>query len=96
MTPGDPIEDYAGRLRKSLVGFSVSEREEIVEEIRTHVHDRVASGLSVDDTLARLGTPEDLAKNYRSGALVRRAKSSFSPWTILKATFRWGMTGVQG
>ena len=97
MTPDDPIEVYIARLRKALSGFSVGEREDIVEEIRTHIVDRVAeSGLTVEETLARLGPAEELAKDYRSGALVRRARSSFSPWTILRATFRWAMTGVHG
>jgi len=97
MTPDDPIEVYIARLRKALSGFGVTEREDIVEEIRTHIVDRVAeSGLTVEDTLARLGPAEELAKDYRSGALVRRARSSFSPWTVLRATLRWAMTGVHG
>jgi len=97
MNPHDPIELYIARLRKSLPGFSVGEREDIVEEIRAHIVDRVAdSGLTVEETLARLGPAEELAKDYQSGALVRRARHSFSPWIILKATFRWAMTGVHG
>src|SRR5947209_8240728 len=97
MNPADPIELYVGRLRKSLSGFSVREREDILEEIHAHIVDRVADcGLSIEETLARLGSPEELAKDYQSGALVRRARNSFSPWTMLKATFRWAMTGVHG
>ncbi len=97
MTPDDPIEVYVARLRKALAGLSVAEREDIVEEIRTHVRDRIAeSSLTVPETLARLGPPEELARDYSSGALVRRARSSFSPWTILKASFRWAMTGIHG
>ncbi len=97
MTPDDPIELYIARLRKALPGFSVREREDIVEEIRTHILDRVAeSGLTVEQTLDRLGSAEELAVDYRSGALVRRARYSFSPWTILKATFSWAVTGVHG
>jgi hypothetical protein len=97
MTPGDPIAVYVVRLRTALAGLSVAEREDIVEEIRTHVRDRVAeSGLTVPETLSRLGPPEELARDYYKGALVRRARSSFSPWIILKASFRWAMTGVHG
>lgn len=97
MTPDDPIEAYIARLRKALSGFSVTEREDIIEEIRAHIVDRVAeSGLTLEETIARLGPAEELAKDYRTGALVRRARSSFSPWIILKATFRWAMTGVHG
>jgi hypothetical protein len=97
MTTDDPIEVYLARLRKALSGFSVGEREDIVEEIRAHIMDRAAEpSRTVEDTLARLGPAEELAKDYRRGALVRRARSSFSPWTVLKATFRWAITGVHG
>lgn len=97
MNPADPIELYIARLRKSLAGFSVGQREDIVEEIRAHIVDRVAeSGLTVEETIARLGPAEELGKDYLSGALVRRARYSFSPWTILRATFRWAMTGIHG
>jgi hypothetical protein len=97
MTPDHPIEVYIARLRTALSGFSVREREDIVEEIRAHIMDRAAEpGRTVEDTIARLGPAEELAKDYRSGALVRRARSSFSPWTVLRATFRWAMTGVHG
>ncbi len=97
MTSADPVGLYITQLRKSLAGFNVREREEIVEEIRAHILDRVAeSGLTLEETLARLGPAEELAADYRSGALVRRARHSLSPWTILRASFRWALTGVQG
>jgi hypothetical protein len=97
MTTQDPLEGYIFRLRSALSGMTVAEREDIVEEIRTHVHERIAeSGLSVTETLARLGSAEELAAAYGNGALVRRVRSSFSPWLILRAAYAWGMTGVHG
>ncbi len=97
MTTPDPLETYISRLRAALSGLTVSEREEIVEEIRAHILDRVStSGLTVQETLDRLGPVEDLARDYSNGALVKRARGSFSPFLILRATLRWAMTGFHG
>jgi uncharacterized membrane protein len=97
MTAQDPLSAYIVRLRAALAGMTIAEREDIAEEIRAHVHDRVAEpGIGVEETLARLGTPEDLAADYGRGALVRRARSTFSPLTILRAAYAWAMTGIHG
>jgi len=97
MTNQDPLEAYVTTLRSALSGMTVTDREEIVEEIRSHVADRVStSGLTVEETLQRLGPVDELAKDYMSGALVKRARTSFSPFLILRATFAWAMTGVHG
>jgi uncharacterized membrane protein len=97
MTTQDPLEAYLAKLRSALVGMTVADREEIVEEIRTHITDRMStSGLTIEEALQRLGPVEELAKDYRSGALVKRARTSFSPFAILRATFAWAMTGVHG
>jgi hypothetical protein len=77
--------------------MSLREREDIVEEIRAHVLDRVSdSGMSVVEVLERLGPAQDLARAYNNGALLRRARFSFSPLLILRAAFAWAMTGVHG
>lgn len=97
MTTQDPLEAYIVRLRSALSRMTVAEREDIVEEIRAHVLDRVAeSGLTVPETLNRLGPAEVLAADYGKGALVRRARGTFSPWLILRAAYAWAMTGVHG
>ena len=103
MTPNDPLELYLSRFQSALVGMTLAERQDIAEEIRAHVLDRSASGMSVAETLVRLGPAEDLAREYcrgalvrRAGALVRRASASISPWLMLRAAFAWAMTGVHG
>jgi hypothetical protein len=96
MTPQDALEAYLVRLRSSLRGLTVAEREDICEEIRTHVWERVGSGLTIAATLEKLGSAEELACAYSNGALVLRARSSLSPWIILRAAYRWAMTGVHG
>jgi len=91
------VNQYLAELRKALSGMTVSEREEIVDEIRTHIAERSAQpGITVEEILRRLGPAEEIARDYTNGALLRRANRSRSPWFILWATYHWAKTGVQG
>src|SRR5271155_5480136 len=89
------IEAYLGRLRRRLRGMNDEDVREIVEELRSHIIDRatangeVTAG-GVDAALAKLGSPEDLAVEYMTDALLARAEVSRSPLRILASLFRWG------
>ena len=77
--------------------MTLAEREDIVEEIRMHIREAAGDDLAnAGDILDRLGAPEELAEQYRTGLLIQRARHSFSPMVILRATLRWGLTGVEG
>lgn len=91
------VDDYLGGLRKALTGMSLSEREDIVEEIRMHIRERAGdSPASVDAILAGLGPAAELAEEYRTGLLLQKARRSISPLLILRAAMRWALTGVEG
>ena len=97
MTPEMQVNDYLARLRASLIGMTVSEREDIVEEIRMHIRERSGDPqTSLNAVLAGLGSPELLAEQYRTGMLVQKARTSKSPFLILRAALRWATTGVEG
>ena len=97
MTSETQVNDYLARLRASLTGMTVAEREDIVEEIRMHVRERSGDpGTSVDSVLAGLGPAAELAQQYRTGLLVQQARTSLSPVVILRAALRWAATGVEG
>jgi uncharacterized membrane protein len=97
MTSEVQMNDYLGRLRASLVGMTVSEREDIVEEIRMHIRERSSDQQSsLHGVLAGLGSPELLAEQYRTGMLVQKARTSRSPFLILRAALRWATTGIEG
>jgi uncharacterized membrane protein len=97
MTPETQVNDYLARLRASLTGMTVSEREDIVEEIRMHIRERSSDPqTSLDAVLAGLGPADELAQQYRTGLLVQRARTSLSPVVILRAALRWAATGVEG
>ena len=74
---------------------------EIVEELRSHITDKVAAGgevtlAGVDAAIARLGTPEELASQYTTDDLLARAEVSRSPLRILESFFRWASLSVAG
>ena len=97
MTPETQVNDYLTRLRAALTGMTVGEREDIVEEIRMHLRERVSDPQSsVEAALAGLGPADELAQQYRTGMLVQRARTSISPVVILRAALRWAGTGVEG
>jgi hypothetical protein len=91
------IDNYLGRLRKSLPRMAVAEREEIVREISAHIHECAQEpGSNVDHILNRLGPPEILARQYGHELLVRRASRSFSPVLILRVTLALARRGAEG
>jgi len=94
------IENYLSRLAAALAGVASEQRDEIVREIRAHILDSM-SGASdppgaVDRVLRLLGTPEELANRYATESLLTRAGSSFSPWLLLRTSWRWAKLGITG
>ncbi|MFZ0418622.1 MAG: DUF1700 domain-containing protein [Candidatus Sulfotelmatobacter sp.] len=103
-TAGDEkqrIDAYLGRLRVRLLGVNEQEVREIVEELRSHIMDKVAASgeataAGVDAALAALGNPEELANEYMTDNLLARAQASRSPVRILESLFRWASLSVAG
>jgi hypothetical protein len=102
--PGDAqqkIEAYLGRLRQLLRGMNSEDANEIVEELRSHIAEKAAASgqvtaAGVDAALTLLGTPEELATQYTTDALLARAEVSRSPLRILESLFRWASLSIAG
>jgi len=95
------IEAYLAKLRGRLRGFNDAEVREVVDELRSHITDKLAlsgpmTAAAVDSVLAALGTPEALASQYITDNLLARAEVSRSPVQILKSLFRWASLSVAG
>jgi hypothetical protein len=43
-----------------------------------------------------MGTPEEIARQYRLELLLNRSAWRISPWSVLRTLFRWTLTGIQG
>jgi hypothetical protein len=95
------VEDYLVKLRARLRDMNDDDVREIVQELRAHITDKaIASGevtaATVDSALAALGSPEELASQYLTDALLSRAEISRSPVRILEGLFRWASLSIAG
>lgn len=95
------IEDYLAKLRGRLRGMNEHEVHEIVRELRAHVADKTvvtgeATTFTVDSTLDALGSPEALANQYLTVAVLSRAEINRSPVRILQGLFRWASWSIKG
>lgn len=90
----DPLELYIARFQISLTGMTLAIRQDIVDEIRAHVHERMCvSGTPIPEILERLGSPEELAREYCSGALVM-SHDRLSPLVVLRGAAAWVITAA--
>jgi len=95
------INQYLERMRKALNALPSADRDEIVEEIRSHILERMeaeghTSEQSIREILQAVGDPDELASEYKTEAMLRRAVTSISPWVLLRSMMRWAMTGFAG
>ncbi len=95
------IDDYLARLRKGLRRLPGGERDDLVEEIRGHVLERLeargsSDERSLDEVLRAVGDPAQLASQCETDSLMRRAAMSRSPWLLLRTTLRWAGRGAAG
>ena len=94
-------EAYLAKLRGCLRGMNEHEVHEIIRELRAHVADKTAvrgeaATVTVDGALDALGSPELLANQYLTVALLSRAEISRSPVGILQGLFRWASLSIEG
>jgi hypothetical protein len=95
------IEAYLAKLRGGLRGMNEHEVDEILQELRAHIADKTVVGggattSPVDTTLDALGSPEALANQYLTVALLSRAEINRSPVRIMQGLFRWASLSIAG
>jgi uncharacterized membrane protein len=101
MTSNTMIESYFAALTTQLSDLPQPKREEVVRELRAHVFDRLEQiSVPTDDdcrtVLKAMGTPQEIARQYRLELLLNRSAWKISPWKVLRTLFRWTLTGIQG
>lgn len=95
------VEQYLKRLRKNLSHLQEAETADIVQELRSHIVERLesegeSSGNGVNVVLASLGTPEEMASEYVTEHIIAAAASSRSPWMIMRGIFRLASVSLAG
>jgi hypothetical protein len=95
------VEAYLAKLRGGLRGMNEHEVHEIIRELRAHIADKTVVGggaktSTVNTTLDALGSPEALANQYLTVALLSRAEINRSPVRIMQGLFRWASLSIAG
>lgn len=95
------IDAYFSDLERKLSDMPAADRQEFTRELRAHVLDRLEQAASGTDDdcrtiLKALGTPEEIARQYRVERIMTKSAWKLSPFSILRTTLRWSLTGFQG
>jgi uncharacterized membrane protein len=95
------VDDYLARVREGLAGLSKDAASEIVEELRSHILEKAAvndgaTPAAVEDVLAALGKPKELAAQYMADDLLERATSNRSPRLFLRGLLLWASLSAGG
>lgn len=93
------IDIYLAALRRQLRELTDEDAKDIVEEIHAHLLDKIPANSdseAVAATLAALGTPAELAAQYRTAEMLKRAQLNRSPARILRNVLRLVMLCAMG
>jgi len=95
------IENYFAQLESKMADLPLNQRQDFLMELRAHVMDRleqVAAPSEEDcrNVLNALGTPDEIARQYRMELLLKRSTWRISPISVLRTTLRWTVAGIQG
>ena len=95
------IESYFAQLETKMADLPQSQRQDFLMELRAHVMDRLeqVAAPSEEDcrgVLNALGTPDEIARQYRMELLMKRSSWRISPISVLRTSLRWTVAGVQG
>lgn len=88
------LDLYLEKVEKYLKPLVISERVDIVQEIKSEMCELSANGFSAEQILERLGEPKALAKSYLGDVITR--DSSFG-WSRMLALFAYySLAGLSG
>lgn len=88
------LNEYLEKIEKYLKPLIVSERVDIVKEIKSEMLELQASGISAAQIIERLGNPKELAKAYLGEAI---AKNSGFNWRRVSAVIAfYSLAGIGG
>lgn len=88
------LNDYLEKIEKNLKPLPVSERIDIVKEIKSEILELQGNGKTPEEIMERMGDPRELAKAYL-GDLIANS-SSFSWNRILAICAYYSLAGLSG
>ena len=75
------IHDFLHRFRRALASLPVDIREDLVDEVRSHLEERFAQGKL--DLKESFGSPEDYASGFLAEGVLHAAVNRGNPWDVL-------------
>jgi hypothetical protein len=84
-TEDKALTAYLRRLGWGLSGLDEAQRREIVEETRAHVDERVAGGMSVEQSLAALGPVDAYARQFLDALELSAASAGQGTGAVFRA-----------
>ncbi|HIZ48818.1 MAG TPA: DUF1700 domain-containing protein [Candidatus Gemmiger excrementavium] len=88
------LNNYLEQIEKYLKPLPVSERVDIVQEIKSEMQELQAAGQTPEQILARLGNPKELARAYLGDMIAQSSGFSWSRLAALCAFY--SVTGFSG
>ncbi|NOZ95998.1 MAG: hypothetical protein GXP47_14860 [Acidobacteria bacterium] len=91
------MNNYLRRLRWGLSPLSEADRQEIVREVGSHLIDRLGASPSAEnlhEELAKLGAPEEYARQFVESFDLSSAIASGAPWPMMRQAFRMAGSGA--
>ncbi len=88
------LDDYLEKIERHLKPLPVSERVDIVKEIKSEILELQSDGKTAEEIIERLGDPKELAKAYL-GDLIAKS-SSFSWSRILAICAYYSLASLSG
>lgn len=71
------LEKYLNHVDRYLKYLPISEKTDILSELKSSFYERLISGQSSEEIIAKMPTAKDLAGNYIDDAFVKTNKLSF-------------------
>jgi len=96
------FEDYMNAVWEGLSGIKTLERQDAFAEIKSHLTERIeqlhtqGSPHPVEEALAALGDPTDLARQVVFASRQHDESRSYLPWVLLRAAARIARRGAKG
>lgn len=88
------LNDYLGKMEKYLKPIAVSERVDIINEIKSEMQELQSNGVPAEKIIERLGNPKELAKAYLGDLLSKESKFSWNRFLTVCAFY--SLAGLSG
>lgn len=88
------LNEYLEKIEKHLKPIAVSERVDIIREIKSEMQELQDNGVTAEQIIDRLGNPKDLAKAYLGDLLSKKSKFSWNKFLTICAFY--SLVGFSG